>query len=49
VPIRITSRWGIRQALDEEGELLGRERQGVAPGDDHVADLGVIADVFDHA
>ena len=49
VPIRITSRCvDRREVLDEEGELLGREGERVAAGDDHVADLGVVADVLDH-
>ncbi len=37
-----------RQVLDEERELLQRECQRIAPRDDHVVDLGVIADILDH-
>jgi hypothetical protein len=38
-----------REARQEELELLQGHGQGVAAGDDDVADLGVVADVLDHA
>ena len=36
------------QAVEEEAELADRQRERVAAGDDHVADLRVLADVLDH-
>ena len=35
--------------IDEEGELLEGQSERVSPRDDHIVDLGVVADVLDHA
>jgi hypothetical protein len=42
------SRWGSTQLAEDEIQLLQRQRERVAAGDDRVPDLRVDADVVDH-
>ena len=49
VPMRITSTWWIAARFSRKNRSLAvRQRERVAAGDDHVADLRVLADVLDH-
>ena len=49
VPMRMTSTWSMAASSSRNKRSLPmRQRQRVAAGDDHVADLGMLADVLDH-
>ena len=47
--MRMTSTWSMAPRLSRKNASFSRGSvSGIAAGDDHVADLGVIADVLDH-